>query len=207
MRWAYGITAAVLAGWLITGCGSDAGDQLVLQFLRFQQPPNTQLDSIGATSAQVDVVLNVCPNGSTEPFSNTFATAVFQNNEGADITLDTITIDVTKAGVVPPVVRSTTSPVIGGRCSNDGSKCALNSECLGTCTHTETDVTFLLFDGGGLSPGIKDHITTPGTYDVPITFSGSDGEARFTVRAVLTVDFNDFDHCSSSTSGSGGTGQ
>jgi len=197
MRWVYRLAGTVLMAALVASCGSGAGDQLVLQFLNFQNPENGQTDAIIQTSAEVDIVQDQCSGGSFEPFFETSATAVFVNQGGSDIQLDTVDID-TRAAGAPPVTRHISAAVIGGRCVGNSSKqCSLDSDCLGFCQRTDSSVTFLLFDFG------TKFQVSPGTYDIPITFSGQDAaESRFTVRTHMTVTFADFDHCSAST-GSG----
>jgi len=194
----------MLMAALVASCGSGAGDQLVMQFLNFQSPENGQTDAIGQTSAEVDIVPDQCSDGSIEPFGQTFATAVFVNNEGADIQLDTITID-TRAAGAPPVTQNISAALIGGRCANNRSRqCASDSDCpasgggaFATCQRTDSSVTFLLFDFA------TKFQVSPGTYAIPITFSGEDTtESRFTVQTHMTVTFADFDNCSAST-GSG----
>jgi hypothetical protein len=203
MRWVYKLAGTVLMAALVASCGSGAGDQLVLQFLNFQSPPIAQTDVVSQTSAEVDIVQDECPDGSFEPFGETYATAVFINQGGADIQLDTIDID-TRAAGSPPVKRQISAAVIGGRCANNSSRqCALDTDCpavgggaFATCQRTDSTVTFFLFDFA------TKFQVSPGTYDIPITFSGQDtSESRFTVRTHMTVTFADFDNCSASTGG------
>ncbi|MBI1814254.1 MAG: hypothetical protein HYR72_04710 [Deltaproteobacteria bacterium] len=197
MRWVYTIAATILTAALVFGCGGSAGDSLVLQFQNFAAPLNSQFDSVNQTSAEVDVASHVCPSGLGEPIEETHAVAVFVNREGADIVLDTISINNQVAGAAP-VTRHVSSLVIGGRCGgNPSQQCALDGDCgLGVCQHSETQVSFLLFDFE-----TKATVST-GTFNIPITFSGIDSRnARFTVNTSMTVTFEDFDHCPSTGGG------
>jgi hypothetical protein len=200
MRWVYTIAATILTAALAFGCGSDAGDSLVLQFQNFAPPLNSQFDSVGQTSAEVDVASHVCPDGQGEPIEETHAVAVFVNREGADIVLDTITINNQVAGAAA-VTRRDSPLVIGGRCGGGGTasqQCALDGECgIGvTCEHSESPVSFLLFDFD------TKETVSHGTFNIPITFSGIDSRnARFTVNTSMTVTFEDFDHCPSTGGG------
>jgi hypothetical protein len=187
-------TTALVAA-LVVGCGSSAGDRLTLQFITFQDPQNGQTDSINGTAAEVDIVPDQCTDGSFEPFGETQATAVLMNNGGSDIQLDQVKINTSAAGSAP-VTRNITKLLQGGRCSNNASQqCAADADCGGlagggTCMHSETDVTFLLFD---LQTKLQ---VSPGTFDIPISFSGVDAsDSRFTVQTHLTVTFAHFDNC------------
>jgi hypothetical protein len=196
----YTIAATILTAALAFGCGSDAGDSLVLQFQSFSDDAqNGQLDVVSQTSASVDVVQDLClPGNTAEPFGETFAGATFVNREGADIVLDTITINNQPAGAAVRT-RQGSTVIKGGRCAGNSSRqCALDGECgLGLCEHSETRVTFLLFDFG-----TKDTVSH-GTFNIVITFSGIDSRnARFTPRPTnMTVTFEDFDHCPSTGGG------
>lgn len=196
MRRVYISTVTVLTAALIVSCGGGS-DQLTLQFQNFASPGTSQLDAVNATSAEVDVVQDACADGSAEPFQQTLASAIFNNQGASDIVLDTIVINIPNSGV-PEYTRMVTQNLPGGQCEN-GTICTADSDCIitttgttttGTCTHVDTTVTFLLFD---VSTKLR---VSPGTYDVGITFSGEDASgSRFTVPTNMTVTFEDFCHC------------
>lgn len=192
MRWAYRLmTSAMLVG-LVSGCGGNAGDRLTLQFLNFEQPANSQLDTFDATSAQLDNVQDLCPDNTAEPFTDASFAAVFINQGAADINLDTVTINIPNSGV--PQKKYLKSFIIpGGRCSSPTNAiCGTDSDCTagGTCSHSETTLTSLFLDAE------TKLLVSPGTYDVTVTFSGEDStNDRFTVPTHITVTFQDYDHC------------
>jgi hypothetical protein len=198
MRWLNRLTAAAMVASFLAGCGSGAGDRLVLQFLGFEDPENGQADGVSATHAEVDVVPSICPDGSVEPFFETAAVAAFVNQSGSDILLDRIDIDPRAAGAAQ-VRRNVSAIAFGRRCSGTGDTCAVDADCgaggLGACQSSTSRVSFLMFDFSTKA------LVSVGTFDVPITFSGEDASGeRFTVRTSLTVTFEDFANCESSGS-------
>jgi len=181
------------------GCGSGAGDRLILQFVNFQDPANGQLDTIGQTSAQVDVVRDVCTDGSDEPFTETDAAAVFVNQGASDLVLQNIKVTIPNSGVPTYSINlGPAGPVIsGGRCAGElGRSCGVDLDCVvngmtSSCIHTESTIEFKLFDIE------KKLLVTPGVYDVAITFSAQDAsEENFNVTTRLRTTFTDFCHCS-----------
>lgn len=197
MKWSYNLAMSMLVAVLATGCGSSTGDNLVLQFLGFSSVTENG-DSIGQTLAEVDIGFDICADDTPEPFFQTQATATFVNHEGADIVIREIDIDTSAAGL-QPIHRdfgSSGPVVIGGRCTNNPSQqCALDSDCSlggfnGTCERTQSTVEFLLFSFDDKA------LLRPGTFSIPITFFGVDSSnSDFTVRTVMTVTFEDFNHC------------
>jgi hypothetical protein len=202
MRRLYGfMTGTLLTAALSIGCGSTGNDDsLVLQFLRFDSIGLTQEDSVGETSADVDILQDLCSVSDTgvptfEPYTNTRINAVFHNYEASDITLNRIVIDVGPNAGRQVVTHDFTAIVPGGRCTSIERQCTSDQECQGgTCNHTDTTVFgILLFDFDD-----KAHLL-PGTYSVKISFFGTDPSRSFEVRTSYVVHFNDFDNC-------GGTG-
>jgi hypothetical protein len=197
MRWLSALmSGTMLLGVLEMGCGSTSNDdQLVFQFLHFTGVGITQADSVGETSADVDVVQEYCDAEQTtvEPFTNTRINVVFRNNEAADIILNKMVIDIPGAGIAP-IVRTPTGVLPGGRCSNIDQQCASDADCLaeeGACVHTDTIIAnILLFDVNN-----KEHVIAPASYNVRITFYGADANRSYETSAQYVVNFNDFDNC------------
>ena len=64
MRWLSGACALVVGMLMgVAGCGSGSGDDLILSFQGFNGEEITQQDSVGATSADVDVCQDPCLEG------------------------------------------------------------------------------------------------------------------------------------------------
>jgi hypothetical protein len=205
------VTIIALLAALWVGCGSTGSDDdLVMQFLRFDNTGLTQTDAVGPTSGDIDVVQDCCmfaDNGScatVEPFEQTKINAVFQNNEAADIRLTGYTVDIGPTSGTGVVSNTISANLVGGRCLSSDTHCASDNDCLiggvsvpGSCKHTETTVTgILLFD-----IETKLHVI-PGTYNVAITFAGSDPNQVFKVSTSYVATFLNFDNCS--TTGTGG---
>lgn len=200
---------------------SNGTDALTMSFIQFNDDDITQQDTVFTGGAQVDVCPTICDFGVDgifgdevfEEFTETFANAVFQNNGTADILLDTYTVTILGSNIPS---RTTTMAALlpGGRCSNSPTThCGLDNDCgLGAiCNQAETPVAISLFNftdkallvGDSVCPGV-DPLTglpTPGnvlpqTYQVNVTFSGSDesGE-RFTVKTGLSGSFFDANNC------------
>jgi len=147
------------------GCGSSGfdgqnnDDALTMSFIAFSGEGIDQQDSIGSTSAEVDVCPTICDFGeggifgdeTFEAFTQTSANALFVNNGFADILLDQYTVSIPGSGIPPRTVH-TAALLIGGRCSNSPTQhCSLDNDCsiagiLGTCNQTQTAVEILLFD-------------------------------------------------------------
>jgi hypothetical protein len=217
---AWGLGVALLLA--CAGCGSDAGDQLTLSFITFNDDGVTQADAIRSTSADVDVCMSICEGLQAEPFTQASINAVFVNRGKADILLDRFTLSIPGSGV-PDVTRRITANVIGGRCTDDPERaCGFDAECaepgqvteIGACEHTETTVNVLLYDfelKSRILPGqcpqlvLQDDGTLvfipgtifPETFEAVLTFSGEDlTEERFTVSTNYVTTFADFDNCS-----------
>lgn len=207
MRWLCGrIVGVTLLVAVAAGCGSTSGndDVLVFHFLRFDNTGITQADSVGETSANVDIVQNVCLSGNTitaEPFTVTTINAVFRNEEAADMQLEQVVIDVGPKAGRATITHQLSGDLPGGRCSNIDQQCASDADCIsttstgtGSCVHTETTINdILLFDFDD-----KAHIL-PGTYSVIITFFASDAVRSFQISTNYVVTFEDFNNCPSST--------
>jgi hypothetical protein len=205
MRRLYGLMTGMLlvAAWSI-GCGSTGNDDsLVLQFISFDNTGLTQEDSVGATSADVDIVQDLCSVSDSgvptwEPFTNTRINAVFHNYEASDITLNRIVIDAGANSGIPVVTHDFTAVVPGGRCTSVQRQCASDQDCQGgTCVHTDTTVSGILLFDVYLD---KPHLL-PGTFSVKISFFGTDPNQSFEVRANYVVHFNDFDNCTATGGG------
>jgi len=203
MRRLFGfITGMLLVGWSF-GCGSTSNDDsLVLQFIQFDNTGLTQQDFVGPTSADVDIVQDLCSVSDTgvptyEPYTNTRINAVFHNYEASDITLNKIVIDAGPNAGIPVVTHYFTAVVTGGRCAAVEQQCASDQDCPGgICLHSDTTVSgILLFDFND-----KAHML-PGTYSVKVTFFATDPNNSFEVRTNYVVTFDDFDNCPSSGSG------
>jgi hypothetical protein len=200
---------AVLAG----GCGSTAGDQLTMRFVRFDSIGLTQTDSVRQTSADVDVVQNICVSDTTataEPFTETLINAVFVNEEAADILLERYRIYLPKIGNqdsgLGNFIEQTASRTLpGGRCSGEDRRCASNEDCLlagATCVHSETTVSSLvLFDF--VSKELLDRPEFFGiATNMTVTFFGTDdADHSFETSASYVVTFGDFDNCPSTGTG------
>lgn len=212
---------AVLLGALtcLAGCGSDAGDRLVLSFVGFTAGDVEQADGVFDTHAEVDVCGFVCikeEEVTVEPFTQTTATAVFMNYGKADIRLDQYTLYVPGSGI-EQITRPISTIIPGGRCvSNPSLSCAVDAECgaSGRCVHSETRVTFLLYDFDfkdrvllGRCPSLAYDDSGFVTVQDPdavihqeltalLTFSGvDDRNERYTVTAAYPSSFDNFDAC------------
>jgi hypothetical protein len=212
------ITVAVLVV-LAGGCGSTGGaggdDALVLQFIQWDNAGLTQSDSVGESSADVDVVQDLCPPfppGTAEPFTQTEINAVFQNNEGSDILLQGYRTEIGDPRLVQSNISNghLSTNITGGRCSN-GEKCTTDRDCLfaGMCLHSETTVSgIVLFDFVGkevIYTVSLDHPDVLGqATPLKVTFFGSDPNRSFQITANYTVTFADFDNCQAASGGGAG---
>ena len=214
---------AVLGG----GCGSTNGaggnDALVLQFIQWDNTGLTQADSVGESSADVDVVQDECISSgqaTAEPFTQTVINAIFMNNEGADILLQGYS---TKLGDPRLFQANITNGALGtnitgGRCASTNAKCAIDNDCslgggaLGSCLHTETTVSgIVLFDFQAKAFldafifGQPQHLDVLGqAIPMTVTFFASDPNHSFQISVNYTVTFGDFDNCPASTGGGAG---
>jgi hypothetical protein len=198
----------ILMATLALGCGSTGNnDQLVFQFVRFDDSGLTQQDAMRETSADVDNVQDICQVGPPlilEPFTNTTINVVFRNMEASDIRLERVVIDTGPTSQYGVITRDLTGVIPGGRCSS-GAQCGSDADCVssstaGTCTHTETTISaILLFDVFD-----KQHIHT-GTDNVRISFFASDPNRSFEASTSYVVTFADFNNCPSTSGGSAPT--
>jgi hypothetical protein len=209
-------TLAVLAG----GCGSTGGaggdDALVLQFIQWDNTGLTQADAVGQSSADVDVVQDLCPpDGTPEAFTQTAINAVFQNNEGSDILLQSYSTQIgdprlSQANITNAVLSAS---LPGKRCGGTGAQCFVDSDCAvgiaGSCQPTQTTVSdIVLFDFLGkafIQTVSIDHPEVLGQVTpLKVIFFGSDPNRSFQISANYSVTFGDFDNCTASTGGGSG---
>lgn len=197
----------VLAG----GCGSTGGaggdDALVLQFIQWDNTNITQADAVSESSADVDVVQDVCAAGAGERFTQTVINAIFHNNEGSDILLEGYTTEIADKRLTQSnIVNGTLSAALtGGRCSNQ-ERCVIDNDCGlggGTCTHSDTKVVgIVLFDfiGKELIRTVSlQHPEVLGqAIPLKVTFFSSDPNRTFRTTANYLVTFGDFDNCTTS---------
>ena len=204
------LVLTVLAG----GCGSTSNDdQLVMQFVQFDNTGITQADSVSESSADVDVFQDLCPGtGGTptaEPFTQTVINAIFQNNEGSDIQLQGYMTQIadkrlSQSNIVNGAL-GTTLP--GGRCMGTSQPCVTASDCAlagvsgGTCLHSQTTVSsIVLYDFVGkafVATVSQQHPDVLGqAIPLKVTFFGSDPNRSFQTSANYLVTFGDFDNCS-----------
>jgi hypothetical protein len=205
MRWMYGRIAGVtLLATIAAGCGSTSGDDsLVFQFVAFDGLGITQADAVRQSSADVDIVQDLCcltPDCSSytpEPYTQTIINATFRNNEAADLQLQKVVIDLGPTAGRATVTHLVSGDLRGGRCGNIDQQCSVDADCIdptgaaGTCQHTETTISGLLL----FSFDDKAHIL-PGTYSVTITFSASDTVHDFQTSTHYVATFEDFNNCS-----------
>lgn len=220
------------------GCGSSGfqgqsgDDALTMSFQGFTDEGITQQDTVGNTSANVDVCQDICSIGAGfligqvvfETFTPTSANAIFVNNGTADILLDQYTVSTPGLGVP---ARTVSADVLlpGGRCTGSPTtQCGFDSQCglVGPCDHAQTMVQVLLYSlvekelivGDQTCPLLDTTTTpftvipgdvTPQTHQTKITFHGSDETGKgFTVNAGLVGTFSDAINCTASGGGSGG---
>lgn len=204
----------VLAG----GCGSTSNDdQLVMQFLQFDNTGITQADAVSESSADVDIVQDICPPippGTGEPYTQTVINAIFQNNEGSDIQLRAYTTEIadkrlSQSNIVNGVL-GTTLP--GGRCMGTAQPCVSANDCVlggisgGTCEHSQTTVSgIVLYDFVGKAfvyTVAQEHPEVVGqAIPLKVTFFGSDPNRTFQTTAHYLVTFGNFDNCSGGGAG------
>lgn len=211
------VTSIVVLGLCaaLGGCGSDAGDRLVLSFVGFGPGEVEQADAVLGTHAEVDVCQFLCDDLTAEPFTQTTVTATFVNRGKSDIFLDRYTVFAEGSGI-DPITRSIGRIIPGGRCTNDPQKpCALDNDCVGaTCLRRETDVDLLFYDFDfkqrvivGRCPSLSVDPDTgevtlipgqviPQTLGTRVSFSGvDDSNERFTVTVDYVSTFDNFDNC------------
>jgi len=209
------ITFLALLAIVVGGCGSttggDGNDATIIRFVSFDGLGLTQADSVRASSADVDVVQNLCEmtgmNGemntfSEEPFTQTVANATFRNDQKLDIHLNGYTMHIDDPDVgIGDLSYAMSGTIVGGRCSNlPDRSCASDPECIvglsrGTCTFSETTVTGLLL----VDFDTKEHVALS-VYGrglpVEIVFTGNDVVGNnYSVRANYTLTFANFCNC------------
>ncbi len=218
MRWSrfmFVLVSSLLVG--AAGCGSSGStDELVLTFVGFSGENITQPDAVSGASAQVDVCQDICGGTqgdlTAEPFSETFVDALFVNQGGTDIRLESYTVSVPGSGL-PDETRQASTNIPGGRCeSNSQQRCALDRDCglSGLCLRQETTVELLLFDLEQKTVAVDgqcpfDQSTgeftggsvIPRTYPVFVTFEGRDVQTndRVSIDAGYSATFSNFNNC------------
>jgi hypothetical protein len=225
-RWLCGsLMGVAVLGTVSFGCGSTGADRLVLIFERWDNTGLTQVDQVGATSADVDVVQDICSVGmvmTPEPFTDTRINAVFLNQEASSIRLEQYTIhfDDPRIGLADITWTAGSGgsfgDIVGGRCSNVDKQCADDTDCItvggtGSCTHTETTISgLLLFDFIAkqhvnlCSDANPTNCVPPGQGEgLTVTFFGSDPNLSWSTAAHYVAVFDDFDNCRISTGGGG----
>jgi hypothetical protein len=201
MRWlSMRMAGAALLAAVAGGCGSTSGDDaMVLEFVGFDGAGIDQSDAVRESSADVDVLQEICPSGDSEPFTQTLINATFRNNEAADLHLQQVVIAVGPSGSLATITHQIGGELRGGRCDNIDKQCALDADCVsassitpGNCVHTETTIrSILLFD----SSDKQRFLSQQGTYNVTITFFAFDPVHDFETSTGYTVTFADFDNC------------
>jgi hypothetical protein len=197
---------------LSVGCGSTAGDRLILRFIRWDTTGlPTQADQVTPAAANVDVVPDLCVNQTAtnilptcEVLTPTTINAVFENDQASDIQLQGYTVYVPGAGVAP-FTGQLGGTVVGGRCSNamDRRQCSTDDDCTinntpGTCTHTQTTIPgIVIFDC--LSKAHVDPRVFGSIQSMTVVFFGSDANQDFQTSAGYTVQFGDFCTCMAGT--------
>jgi hypothetical protein len=218
------MTGVAMLALLAGGCGSTGGaggdDALVMQFIQWDNTGLTQADAVGESSADVDVIPSLCPpDGTPEPFTQTVINAIFQNNEGSDILLQSYSTQIhfqtTDSQALADLARanitngalSTSLP--GKTCGGTGAQCFVDSDCAlgvaGSCQATQTTVSgIVLVDFLGKAvisqyPGVFLQATP-----VTVTFAGSDPNRSFQITANYQMTFADFDNCMMASGGGAG---
>ena len=224
MRWlCRSVAVMALVAVVAPGCGSTTATTLIFQFVNWDNSGLTQEDSVGEASAEVDSVQDCCmvnldgSCGSIEPFTPTLINAVFINEQGSDIKLEgyTIHFDDPNSGI-GDIEGSLSANIIGGRCSvSADTPCGTDADCAAimtntgggatmaaTCTHAETTVSgihlFAIATKVLVNPALYGFQTS-----ITVTFFGSDPNQSFQTDAHYVVEFGDFDHCTTSTGGTG----
>jgi len=219
------VTGAAVLTTLALGCGSTGEDNLVMRFIGFNADGITQEDTASPTSADVDVVQDVCSVSEQgvptfEPFTATTINAVFRNEEAANIHLKTYTVHFNdpNSGVADVTASLVGNPdLLGGRCSSSGTQCAVSTDCVSvggggggtgaqedTCTHTDSTVDGIVLVDFAAKEHVNPEIFGQAT-SLTVTFVGKDDANRtFEVTAGYVVIFGDFNNCATTTGGGAG---
>jgi hypothetical protein len=219
------MTGMAMLVLLAGGCGSTGGaggdDALVLQFVQWDGTGITQADQVSESSADVDVVQNICTTSGTpiaEPFTQTVINAVFRNNEGSDILVQGYTTEIGDPRLSQANITNgqLSTSLAGGRCSTNAAPCVTAADCglgtigaIATCDHSETTVSgIVLFDFLGKAVVYTVSLEHPEVLGqatpMKVTFFGSDPNRSFQVSASYSVTFADFDNCTTSSGGGAG---
>ncbi len=209
--------------------GGSGEDALTLSFQGFNGNNITQEDTVGNTSASVDVCQTFCNVGGAlvdielENFTETYANAVFVNMGFADILLDQYTVSIPETGIPSRTVNSSVL-VPGGRCGTlPNQHCGLDTDCpsMDTCDHVQVAVQILLYTfmdkellvGDEMCPMLdfsdpNNPVLVPGTViprtrQTNVTFRGSDESGkRFKINTGLVGSFFDANNCTTMNMGS-----
>lgn len=211
-----------------SGFDGQSDDALTLSFLGFSDDNIEQQDTVGNTSASVDVCQTFCNFGGdffdieTELFTETYANANFMNNGTADILLSQYTISIPGSGVPDRTVSSTVL-LPGGRCGSLPNRhCGLDTDCPpgDTCNHVTVPVQILLYTfqtkellvGDGQCPDLDfrdpdNPVFIPGTvipktFQTNVVFRGSDETGKdFRFNTGIVGSFFDANNCNISGAG------
>jgi hypothetical protein len=202
--------------------GGSGQDALTLSFQGFDDNNIMQEDTVGNTSATVDVCQSFCNIGGgivnieLEQFTETYANANFINNGTADIQLQQYTVTIPNTGIPSRTVNSTLL-IPGGRCGTQPNRhCGLDTDCpfADVCDHVEVPVQILLYTfqtkellvGDATCPRLdftdpNNPILIPGTV-VPktlqtnVSFRGSDETGKtFKINTGIVGSFFDANNC------------
>lgn len=217
------------SGFSGTDQGGGAGqDALTLSFQGFDDDNIEQQDTVGNTSATVDVCQSFCNVGGDlidielEQFTETYANANFINNGFADIQLQQYTVSIPDSGIPARTVNSTVL-IPGGRCNVLPNRhCSLDTDCTfgDTCEHVEVPVQILLYTfqtkellvGDATCPMLdfsdpNNPVLVPGTV-VPktlqtnVSFKGSDERGKgFKINTGIVGSFFDANNCTTTSTG------
>ena len=243
--WWSRVSSCVLSLTLVlgaVGCGSSgfdgqgSSDSLTMSFQGFTGEGITQEDTVGNTSADVDLCQDICaisgslvaPTVELENFTSTTANALFINQGFADILLDRYTVSVPPQTGIPDRTVQTGVLLPGGTCTTmPSTHCGSDADCglAGPCNHPEVPVQILLYDFATKAQLIPTGQTcpmlgeddqgnliivpgnvTPFSFQTNVTFSGSDETGKR--FTVKSGMFGNFSDANNcmTSGGSGGSG-
>jgi hypothetical protein len=223
------------------GCGSSgfsgqgSSDSLTMSFQGFTGVGIKQQDTVGNTSADVDLCQDICaisgslvaPTVTLENFTSTTANALFVNEGFADILLDRYTVTFPAGIGIPTRTVQTGVLLPGGTCTSlPNEHCGSDGDCgvSGPCVHPQVAVQVLLYDfatkaqlipTGQVCPMLGEDNqgnliiipgdVTPFSFQTNVSFSGSDETGKR--FNVKSGLFGNFaDANNCTTSGTGGSG-
>lgn len=198
---------AVAFGASVMACGGSAdSDTLVLRFIAFNGLGIDQADSVGETSADIDVVPSLCGNETNitpEYFTQATINAVFVNEEKANIVLDSYTVDLSAVADLGVRTGALGVTVPGRRCGNQPTQsCVTDADCQigslpGRCQSSETPVIGLVLVDLNEKFVIENNPEAWGlASNIRITFYGHDDAAHsFTIPTSYVATFANFNNC------------